>query len=49
MLNCGKHTCGETCHMGLCKKCPVIYSQPQFCPCEKTSIKPPIVCGTVVP
>jgi transcriptional repressor NF-X1 len=35
--------------MGLCKKCPVIYSQPQPCPCGKTSLRPPIVCGTIVP
>lgn len=35
--------------MGLCKKCPVIYSQPQPCPCGKTFLRPPIVCGTIVP
>jgi hypothetical protein len=35
--------------MGLCKKCPVIYSQAQSCPCGKTSLRPPIICGTIVP
>jgi len=49
MLNCGKHECGEPCHIGLCKKCPVIYSQPQPCPCGRTFLKPPIICGTLVP
>ena len=49
MLNCEKHTCDMPCHAGNCKKCPVIYSQPQPCPCGSTSLRPPIVCGTYPP
>lgn len=37
------------CHAGLCKKCPVIYSQPQPCPCGLTFLRPPVLCGTITP
>ena len=48
-LNCKKHTCGMPCHAGNCGNCPVLYSQPQYCPCAKTSLRPPVSCGIVVP
>ena len=49
ILNCGIHECGLPCHMGNCQKCPVVFSQPQPCPCGRTSMRPPVICGTVVP
>ena len=47
--DCGKHQCGMPCHSGNCGRCPVLYSQPQYCPCGNSFLRPPVSCGTVVP
>ncbi|XP_066250881.1 NF-X1-type zinc finger protein NFXL1 [Euwallacea similis] len=35
LLDCGKDTCQEICHAGVCDSCPL--SKPRTCPCGKTN------------
>lgn len=44
-LSCGKHECGDFCHLGLCKPCRVYSREPLYCPCGIAKIDPPIKCG----
>jgi transcriptional repressor NF-X1 len=37
------------CHAGNCGHCRVLISQPVPCPCGKTSLRPPVSCGTLAP
>ena len=46
-LSCGKHDCGDFCHLGLCKPCRVYSREPLYCPCGIAKIDPPIKCGSV--
>lgn len=46
---CGKHVCGALCHAGPCPACPQTTYTRQYCPCGKTWLEPPIVCGTPAP
>ena len=48
-LNCGSHNCDLFCHLGNCKPCPILISQPVACICGKTTLQPPLPCGTKKP
>lgn len=49
LLSCKKHHCPDFCHLGYCKPCPVISSQPLFCACGKARKDPPISCSEEPP
>jgi len=54
MLVCGKklpcgHTCEVLCHKGPCPKCSHIILEPLHCNCGKTTLLPPLPCGTQPP
>ena len=48
-LSCGLHQCSDFCHIGSCEKCRIVLTQPITCTCGKTSLRPPINCGTAPP
>ncbi|KAJ6826920.1 NF-X1-type zinc finger protein NFXL1 [Iris pallida] len=48
-LRCGQHSCQLLCHSGHCPPCLETVFSDLFCACGKTSIPPPIPCGTPVP
>mmetsp|Transcript_39173 Transcript_39173/g.37548 ORF Transcript_39173/g.37548 Transcript_39173/m.37548 type:complete len:192 (+) Transcript_39173:1078-1653(+) len=45
-LACGVHQCNSFCHLGFCKPCRYVASQPIYCPCGTAKLDPPIPCGT---
>jgi len=47
-LPCG-HTCELLCHKGHCPPCSHIILDPLTCACGKTSLLPPLPCGTKPP
>lgn len=48
-LQCGKHFCQELCHSGHCPPCLETIFTDLSCACGKTSIPPPVPCGTPIP
>jgi len=48
-LQCGKHFCQELCHSGHCPPCLETIFSDLSCACGKTSIPPPVPCGTPIP
>ncbi|KAL4196839.1 hypothetical protein AMTRI_Chr04g185130 [Amborella trichopoda] len=48
-LRCGQHTCGILCHSGHCPPCLETIFTDLSCACGKTSISPPVPCGTLPP
>ncbi len=49
-LPCGKHTCELSCHRSAtCPPCPYVSREPLTCSCGKSSIPPPVPCGTKPP
>ena len=36
--DCGKHSCNELCHQGMCKKCDLEVDRLTTCPCGKTDL-----------
>jgi len=47
-LPCG-HTCEMLCHKGSCPPCSHIILEPLHCACGKTTLLPPLPCGTKPP
>jgi hypothetical protein len=49
-LSCGRHSCDNPCHSGPCAECGhVDYTAPLRCACGRTSMPPPVRCGTTLP
>ena len=48
-LRCGKHACDSNCHSGHCPPCLETIFTDLTCACGKTSIPPPLPCGTPSP
>nr|XP_010932549.1 NF-X1-type zinc finger protein NFXL1 [Elaeis guineensis] len=48
-LRCGQHSCQLLCHSGHCPPCLETIFTDLTCACGKTSIPPPLPCGTPVP
>ncbi|VVA93198.1 unnamed protein product [Arabis nemorensis] len=48
-LRCGQHSCETLCHSGHCPSCLEMIFTDLACACGKTSIPPPLPCGTPVP
>ncbi|CAL9216942.1 unnamed protein product [Arabidopsis halleri] len=48
-LRCGQHSCETLCHTGHCPPCLEMIFTDLACACGKTSIPPPLPCGTPVP
>ncbi|GBG58949.1 hypothetical protein CBR_g24300 [Chara braunii] len=48
-LRCGRHTCQELCHPGHCPPCMDSVMTELECACGRTSIPPPVPCGTPLP
>jgi transcriptional repressor NF-X1 len=48
-LKCGKHTCQQLCHKGVCNSCPEAIFEEISCACGRTVLQPPQPCGTQVP
>lgn len=48
-LRCGQHACESLCHIGHCPPCPQTIFTDLTCACGKTSIPPPLPCGTPPP
>ncbi|KAI5057884.1 hypothetical protein GOP47_0027899 [Adiantum capillus-veneris] len=48
-LRCGQHTCDELCHNGHCPPCLGSTFTELSCACGRTSIPPPVPCGTFPP
>lgn len=48
-LNCGVHKCKHKCHTGNCQPCKTLLFDEWQCTCGKTTVEPPIVCGTRMP
>jgi hypothetical protein len=49
-LSCGRHMCDNPCHSGPCAECGhVDYTAPLRCACGRTSMPPPVRCGTSLP
>ncbi|MFS7909372.1 putative chromatin regulator C2H2 family [Helianthus anomalus] len=48
-LRCGQHDCGLLCHSGHCPPCPEIIFTDLKCACGRSSIPPPLACGTPPP
>ncbi|KAK3132100.1 hypothetical protein QOZ80_6AG0515760 [Eleusine coracana subsp. coracana] len=48
-LRCGKHTCQLLCHSGHCPPCMETIFSDLTCACGRTSIPPPLPCGTPTP
>ncbi|KAI9217241.1 hypothetical protein BC828DRAFT_391676 [Blastocladiella britannica] len=45
-LSCGNHTCQRNCHAGNCPPCLEASFDELVCPCGRSSIVPPVACGT---
>ncbi|KAF5734043.1 NF-X1-type zinc finger protein NFXL1 [Tripterygium wilfordii] len=48
-LRCGQHFCESLCHSGHCPPCLDTIFTDLTCACGKTSIPPPLPCGTPTP
>ncbi|BBH04203.1 NF-X-like 1 [Prunus dulcis] len=48
-LRCGQHSCESLCHSGHCPPCLDTIFTDLTCACERTSIPPPLPCGTPPP
>ncbi|GLJ39714.1 hypothetical protein SUGI_0811910 [Cryptomeria japonica] len=48
-MRCGQHYCQELCHSGYCPPCLETNFTDLSCACGKTSIPPPVPCGTPIP
>ncbi|WOL09846.1 NF-X1-type zinc finger protein NFXL1 [Canna indica] len=48
-LRCGQHSCQLLCHSGYCPPCLETIFTDLTCACGKTSIPPPLPCGTPTP
>ncbi|XP_057416514.1 NF-X1-type zinc finger protein NFXL1-like [Lotus japonicus] len=48
-LRCGQHVCESLCHRGYCPPCVETIFTDLTCACGKTSIPPPLPCGTTLP
>ncbi|ESQ33711.1 hypothetical protein EUTSA_v10006632mg [Eutrema salsugineum] len=48
-LRCEQHSCETLCHCGHCHPCLEMIFTDLACACGKTSIPPPLPCGTPVP
>ncbi|PKU74377.1 NF-X1-type zinc finger protein NFXL1 [Dendrobium catenatum] len=48
-LRCGNHSCQLLCHSGHCPPCLETIFTDLSCACGKTTIPPPIPCGTPMP
>ncbi|MCO5567244.1 hypothetical protein L7F22_020933 [Adiantum nelumboides] len=48
-LRCGRHICDELCHNGHCPPCLGSTFTELSCACGRTSIPPPVPCGTLPP
>lgn len=48
-LKCGNHTCQELCHRGPCGTCREAIFDDISCNCGKTTLQPPLPCGTPTP
>ncbi|XVF49009.1 hypothetical protein PTKIN_Ptkin03bG0234400 [Pterospermum kingtungense] len=48
-LRCGRHSCGLRCHSGPCPPCLEAIFTDLSCACGRTSIPPPLLCGTPPP
>ena len=49
VLKCGRHTCPQVCHKGACHSCVAYLHEELSCPCGRTAIEPPYLCGTALP
>ncbi|KAA8542855.1 hypothetical protein F0562_024007 [Nyssa sinensis] len=48
-LRCGQHSCESLCHSGHCPSCLETFFTDLTCACGRTSIPPPLPCGTPPP
>lgn len=48
-LRCGQHSCESLCHSGHCPPCLETIFTDLMCACGRTSIPPPLPCGTPTP
>lgn len=48
-LRCGQHSCESLCHSGHCSPCLETIFTDLTCACGRTSIPPPLPCGTPPP
>uniref|UniRef100_A0A1D1XXI3 NF-X1-type zinc finger protein NFXL1 n=1 Tax=Anthurium amnicola TaxID=1678845 RepID=A0A1D1XXI3_9ARAE len=48
-LRCGQHSCRSLCHSGHCPPCLETIFSELTCSCGRTSIPPPLPCGTPYP
>ncbi|XP_073296690.1 NF-X1-type zinc finger protein NFXL1 [Primulina huaijiensis] len=48
-LRCGQHSCMSLCHSGHCPPCLETIFTDLSCACGRTSIPPPLPCGTPLP
>ncbi|KAL8823471.1 MAG: hypothetical protein Q9191_005822 [Dirinaria sp. TL-2023a] len=48
-LKCGNHTCPELCHKGPCGTCREAVFEEISCHCGRTTLQPPLPCGTSAP
>jgi len=48
-LRCGQHSCDDLCHSGHCPPCLETIFTDLTCACRRTSIPPPLPCGTPPP
>ncbi|EPS69523.1 hypothetical protein M569_05241 [Genlisea aurea] len=48
-LRCGQHSCRSLCHSGHCPPCMETIFTDLSCACGRTSIPPPLPCGTAPP
>ncbi|KAJ7970248.1 NF-X1-type zinc finger protein NFXL1 [Quillaja saponaria] len=48
-LRCGQHACESLCHSGHCPPCLETIFADLTCACGRTSIPPPLPCGTPLP
>ena len=48
-LKCGNHSCQELCHKGPCGSCREAIFDEISCNCGKTTLQPPLPCGTISP
>ncbi|ORZ38243.1 hypothetical protein BCR44DRAFT_23688 [Catenaria anguillulae PL171] len=46
-LTCGNHACAYPCHAGACPPCLEASFDELFCACGRSSIIPPVPCGTL--
>ncbi|KAA6391889.1 MAG: putative NF-X1 type zinc finger family protein [Streblomastix strix] len=49
LLDCRRHTCQQLCHSGRCDTCHQTQFTSYICPCGRTTMDPPIPCGTPIP